>query len=172
MVALKQYTIPIEGLKDGMHQFDFQINKAFFKHFEESPVKDGNLKLKLLFEKRQDLSVFTFDFEGIIHTACDRCMESINLPLKGSEQLIVKYADQAREEAEVIYITHTATEINVAKFAYEFICLAIPMIKVYDCESKDPKPCNETVLDNLYKEEDIEKNSNPVWEALKNFKKK
>lgn len=172
MDTLKQYTIPIEGLANGMHEFDFQIDRSFFEHFEESPIQEGNLDLQLYFEKRPDHSVFTFDFAGTIRTECDRCLESINLPLKGSEQLIVKFADQEDEDAEVIYITRETRLINVAKYAYEFICLGIPMIKGYDCENEDPKPCNEEMLKNVFKEEDIEEKTNPAWEALKKFKKK
>ena len=174
METLNQFTIPLEGLKDGMHQFDFQIDGEFFKHFEQSPLREGNFNMMLYFDKRPDLLVLTFDFRGSFNTNCDRCLEAINLPIQGNEQLIVKYAEEPGEDAEVIYITRGTQQLNVAKFIYEFICLAIPIVKTYDCEADLTPPCNQDVLDLLYKneaEDEKEETQNPVWEALKNFKK-
>ena len=37
------FTIPISGLKEGQHYFDFEIDKEFFEQFEESEVKEGKL---------------------------------------------------------------------------------------------------------------------------------
>lgn len=174
METLNHYSIPLEGLKDGMHQFDFQIDEEFFKHFEKSPIEKGNFNLMLYFDKRPDLLVLTFDFKGSFHTNCDRCLENIHLPIQGNEQLIVKYADEPGEDAEVIYITRGTQHLNVAKFIYEFICLAIPIVRVYDCEADENPPCNKDILALLYQndiEEEKEETKNPVWDALKNFKK-
>jgi uncharacterized metal-binding protein YceD (DUF177 family) len=173
METLNQFIISLERLKDGMHQFDFQIDEGFFKHFEQSPIQKGNFDLTLFLDKRPDLLVLTFDFKGSFSTNCDRCLEDINLPLSGDQQLIVKYADEPNEDAEVIYITKGTQQLNIAKFAYEFICLAIPIIKVYDCENDENPPCNQDVLDQLYREQEVEEKEeieNPVWEALKNLK--
>ena len=174
METLNQFTIPLEGLQDGMHQFDFQIDKVFFDHFEKSPIQEGNFDLTLFFDKRPDLLVLTFDFKGSFATNCDRCLEAINLPVKGAHQLIIKYAETPNDEAEVIYIEQGAQQLNVAKYAYEFICLSIPMIKIYDCEADENPPCNEIILDQLYRQEEAEeqeKTENPVWDALKDLKK-
>ena len=46
------YALPISGLKEGRHYFDFEINKEFFEQFEESEVKEGNLKAVIEAEKR------------------------------------------------------------------------------------------------------------------------
>ena len=174
MDTLNQFTIPLEGLKDGMHQFDFQIDTEFFKHFEQSPIEDGNFDLKLYFDKRPDMLVFTFDLKGSFSTNCDRCLEAINLPIQNDQQLIVKYADEAGEDADVVYITKGTQELNVAKYAYEFICLAIPMTKVYNCEEEENPPCNQEILDQLYNVDEVEEeeeSKTSVWDALKDFKK-
>jgi len=175
MEALNEFTIPIEGLGEGMHHFDFQIDKRFFDHFENSPIKDGNFNMKLHFDKRPDMLVLTFEFSGTYKTDCDRCLEVIDLPVKDSQQLIVKYSDEPKED-EIIYISYDTQLLNVAKYAYESIGLAIPIIKVCD-EMEDP-PCNDKMLDYLDGDNDNDddggndKPNNPIWEALKDFKKK
>ena len=40
MEALVQYTIPVKGLGQGIHQFEFQIDRHFFQHFEASHLPD------------------------------------------------------------------------------------------------------------------------------------
>ncbi len=177
MEPLQEFTIPIEGLKDGMHQFDFQIDSHFFKHFENTPIQEGNFALSLYFDKRPDMLVLTFDIKGAFATECDRCLAAIQLPIKGNNQLLVKYADEAAEDSEVIYITRATKMLNVARYAYEYICLAIPMVKVYNCKSEATPPCNQEMLNYLDRNEPEDSpvnkaSENPIWDALKDFDQK
>ncbi len=172
MSGLIEFVIPVRGLGIGIHQFHFDIGEQFFSHFENSPVQNGDLELDLSFDKRTDLYIFEFNFKGSVRTDCDRCLAKINLPISGQERLIVKFSlDHEEEEAEVIYINPEQQQLNVARFVYEFIILAIPMIKVYDCKGEKPPVCNQEMLDYLEKEElpNSEQKSNPIWEELKKF---
>ena len=169
MEALNEFIIPIEGLRSGVHQFDFQLDKAFFDRFQNSPVSEANFDLTLYFDKRPDMLVLTFEFSGDFKTDCDRCLESINVPVQESQQLVVKYDDNAREDAEIIYITRDTKQLNVAKYAFESICLSLPLAKV--CDEIENPPCNKNMLDYLGRAETEESTENPIWEALKNFKK-
>lgn len=175
MSVLKVFTIPLLGLKTGMHEFDFEVNSDFFAEFEESPISEANFKVKLYLDKRPDeMLVLVFTFQGTTAAECDRCLAEIQLPVKGEEQLVVKYADTAKEEAEVVYLAKGTPEINVARYIYEFIILSLPIIKVYDCEEEDPLPCDVVMLDKLEainnesEEEDKgEEGGSSVWDALK-----
>ena len=175
MDALVHYSIPIKGLRHGVHQFDYQIDRLFFQQFESSPIEEGKIELRLNFDKRPDMYVLLFEFRGTVRTECDRCLEEIDLPLAGSHQLLVKFSEQEEiEEAEVVYINADAPRLNVAKYIYEFIVLALPMIKVYDCRSEEQPVCNEEMLRYLNgnKEQEGSTGNNPVWDELKNLGKK
>jgi len=174
MDGLIEYAIPVKGLGNGIHEFHFRIGEDFFSHFEGSPIKKGNVEVDLTFDKRTDMFVFIFSFEGKVQTECDRCLVGIHLPIGGEERLIVKFSlDNQEEDAEVIYVNPEVPKINVARYIYEFIILAIPIIKVYDCEAEDNPPCNEEMLGfleiNEYPEEEKKDTSNPIWEELKKF---
>lgn len=174
MDGLIEYAIPVKGLSNGIHHFQFEIGEKFFEQFESSPVQQGKVDLALSFEKRTDLYIFEFSFSGSVKTECDRCLAGIDLPISGEERLIVKFSfEEEEEEAEVIYINPEAQQFNVARFIYEFIILAIPMIKVYDCEAEEQPPCNLEMLDYLNSEAPSEKEEdtgvNPIWEELKKF---
>jgi len=41
MQALRQFSIPFKGLKDGIHEYKFEINESFYKAFEEAPESHG-----------------------------------------------------------------------------------------------------------------------------------
>ena len=127
MDALKAYSIPIKGLQNGIHQFVFHIDKSFFEHFENTPIEDSNIEMTLSFDKRSDMFVLHFDFQGTVNTNCDRCLAKIDLPLADKQRLLVKFSEtEEMEEADVIFISREDHELNVAKYIYEYICLALP----------------------------------------------
>ncbi|MEM8908525.1 MAG: DUF177 domain-containing protein [Bacteroidota bacterium] len=170
MESFNHFSIPIQGLKDGVHPFEFQVDSVFFRLFEDSPIEKGHFTVQLSFDKRPDMIVLDFDLAGTVGTACDRCLAAIQLPVKDQQQLIIKYGLEEKEEAEVIYIYRETSEFNVAKYIYEYICLAMPMIKVYDCERENPRVCNEEVFKYLDQKEEEAPSENPIWDQLKNLK--
>lgn len=175
MDRLIQYTIPIKGLGNGIHEFEFQVDQSFFQAFEHSSIQEGAVRVKLVLEKRPELYVLNFALEGTVKTECDRCLVDIHLPISNEHQLLVKLSEEESKEddPDVIYIHPETPKLQVAQFIYEYIHLSIPMIKVYDCQNEEEPPCNWDML--KYLEENEEKNSdqdkgdNPIWDALKNL---
>lgn len=179
MSGLVPYSLPIQGLNNGIHEYAFHIDREFFQCFENSPVTEGDIDLTLILDKRPTMLLLEFDFAGTIRTECDRCLAEIDLPVDGVEQLAVKYSEETElEEADVIFIHPESEELNVAQFIYEYIILAIPMIKVYDCSEENPPVCNQEMLELLEaqeqpkEEEGNEGEDNPLWKELKKFNRK
>lgn len=168
MRSNKDFSIAFKGLKIGMHQFDFEITNQFFEDFEHSPVKAGKLNVELDFYKRLDHFQLDFDIEGTINTSCDRCTAMIDLPIYKSASYIVKFDDVMDDDDQVVYIKVNAQLLNVAEMIYELVVLGMPMIKVYDCEDDDPRPCNMNVLDvlNQKQTESDDDKKNPLWDQL------
>lgn len=164
------YSIPIQGLKIGVHWFKYTLDSAFFRHFEDSPVENGVVEVTLQLDKRSDMLVLDFALEGYTDAECDRCTAAIHLPVRDERQLVVKYGDpEGEEEDEVVFISREAPEFNVARYLYEFVVLALPITNTYDCQSDPNPPCNFDVL--KYLENGAgEGKSNPVWDALKGLK--
>ena len=178
MDPLISYSIPIQGLVNGIHHFDFQIDRSFFDNFEDSPIEESDIQLSLEFDKRPDLFVMMFKFEGSIKTACDRCLANIDLPIHGEQRLLVKLrvAEEESNDPEVIFIQPDAQKLQVAPFVYEFICLALPLIRVYDCEEDEHPQCDEEMLQYLEQKpkeqlDDDTPTDNPIWEELKKLNK-
>ena len=154
------------------------IGNEFFSDFKDSPIKEGTFDVKFIIDIQEDMLVLTFDFEGSIKTDCDRCLVGIDLPIEGKGDLMVKYAEESNDEIDIVYIEKGTTELNVATYIYEYICLAMPVTDIYNCEDEPENVCDLKMLDyleNKSTDEPIEKkedgSSNSPWGELKNFKK-
>ncbi len=161
------YSIPIQGLKIGIHQYQYTLDNAFFRHFEGSPIEEGLVEVQLQLDKRSDMLLLDFRFDGYSNAECDRCTAAIRLPIHDERQLVVKYGDaEGEEEDEVVFISRDAPELNVARYLYEFAVLALPITNTYDCQNDPVPPCNFDVLKYLANDTGEQK-PNPVWDALK-----
>lgn len=172
MDTLSAYSIPVQGLKIGIHHFQYELDRAFFRHFEASPVAEGSIKFDLALEKRSDMLVLDFALAGHVQAECDRCTATINLPLADERQLVVKYGDTEGDEGdEVVFISREASEFNVAQYLYEFTILALPITNTYDCQAEANPPCNVEILRLLKPETEEKPTGDSVWDALKDLKK-
>lgn len=171
--ALTQFSIPIKGLRDGYSEYHFSVDSTFFEAFEDTMVEDGKIELNFSIEKRPEFFELYFNLSGTVKVDCDRCLTAINLPIKNEERLLLKYSEKEEEEdLEVVYILPETAHFNIAKYVYEFISLAIPMVKIYDCQSETEPPCDQETLKRLEgASEKVEQgNENPTWDALKDIK--
>ncbi len=166
MDPLEHFTIPVSGLHNGLHEYDFSIDETFFQCFPESPIKDGSVAVHFIFDKSSDMYTLTFQLEGMVKTACDRCLEEFDLPIEADEMLLVKFDEKEWEDADIIYILKETPRLNVARYIYEFINLAVPIAKTHDDADED---CDPEMLKFLQQEEEADEQSpsSSVWDALK-----
>lgn len=150
MDALKEFLLPIKGFKQEHYEFDFQLDKSFFSCFEDAIVSDGAINVSLDLDNRPGFIELNFSFEGTVKSDCDRCLASINLPIEGDAKLIVKYSEEAQEDTdEIVFIHPETSHFNVAPFIYEYVCLAVPLTRIYDCENDEEPPCDFELLNKI-----------------------
>lgn len=175
MKALIGYVIPFSGLKIGTHHFDFEVNKDFFKHFEDSIIQESFFKIHLAFDKQATMFVLDFSFEGTIQTICDRCVENFDLPIKGNQHFIVKMRSEAGEEDEIFYIKDIETDLDVAPMIYEILHLNLPLKRACALDD-DEQPICGFDMENFSIDDEFEyiddENPENIWSALKDFNKK
>lgn len=165
MESLDHFTIPVSGLRNGLHAYDFSIGKAFFQQFEGSLVEDADVSIHFTFDKRPDLYMMTFGISGTVKATCDRCLEMFDLPIEDEQTLLVKFDETAWEDADVIYVPLGTQAINVARYIYEFINLAVPMMKTHDQAGES---CDPEMLKYIQPEEDLPQDeTGSIWDSLK-----
>ncbi|HRD79383.1 MAG: DUF177 domain-containing protein [Saprospiraceae bacterium] len=180
MDALIQYLIPVKGLRHGVYDYNFHIDREFFSCFEASPVADGDVRVHLRFDKQPSMFVLDLDIEGTVNTECDRCLAPIKLPIADQRSFVVKFStEEESDDDDVVFIHPDTQKFDVSPYVYEYVVLAIPMVKTYDCENDPTVECNREAFDRYILRTDEEEwpeepeleapedTENPVWNVLK-----
>lgn len=172
MKVTNEFLIPYAGLKLGKHQFEYQINKAFFDHFEYDEFDSAAIKVNLSFEKQNNMLELNFKHSGTIHVPCDITNEEFDMPIKGKLKLIVRFGETYNDDnEELLILPFSEHQINVSQYIYEMIVLSIPLKRVHP-GVKD----GSLQTDSLEKLNDIqvkdheevkEEEIDPRWAALK-----
>ncbi|MEY3368580.1 MAG: hypothetical protein RI973_1735 [Bacteroidota bacterium] len=165
MDALDPYSLPISGLRMGIHEYRFNVDRGFFSQFEDSPVEDGDVDVEVILDKRPDFFVLDFELSGTVKVTCDRCLEAFDLPISDSQRLYVKFDETEWEDVDVVYVLQGTQQFNVARFIYEFINLAMPISRTHE---EAGETCNPEMLKYLKSsEESPGPESGSVWDSLK-----
>ena len=174
MKDLKEFTIPFVGLKLGKHQFNFELKKAFFEHFEYDEFNDAAINLDVLLEKMSTLLEFTLTFNGTVNVACDMTNELFDQEISGSYKFVVKFGEEYNDENEdLLILPHGEFEVNIQQYIYELIVLAVPSKRVHPgvldgtLESDVLEKLEE--LSPREKEMKAEEETDPRWDKLKNL---
>lgn len=176
MDPLRQYEIAFVGLKNGIHQFTFQIDEPFFLLFEGSMVREGKMEVKLDFNKGISFFLLKFMISGWVKLPCDRCSADLKYPIDEDYDIVVKFdphSDSEKDDsmADVIYIARSASLLDVSQLIYEFINLSIPLNRVNCDNLKGEKPCNQDILKRLTPQK-VKKRpaKDPRWDNLSKIK--
>ena len=131
MKVLKAFNIPHYGLKEGLHQFEYTIDKAFFDSFNWDEFDKCDLKVVLDFVKKATLLELHFKLTGWVEVPCDLSNELFQMPIDGSLKLIVKFGDAYDDsDDEVLVIPHAEHHINVSQYIYELSVLSMPLKRI------------------------------------------
>ncbi|HDR51223.1 MAG TPA: DUF177 domain-containing protein [Mariniphaga anaerophila] len=167
-----KYDVEFKGLKEGLHEFEFEVKDAFFEHFEQGLVTFGDIRVMVTLEKRSSFIKLFFKMKGWVELTCDRCLENYRQKIKHKSELFVKYGDNDYEDDEIIWILPEEHRINLAQLIYEYIILSIPIRHVHP-DKKGATGCNLEMLEQLkkyeQKKEEPEEITDPRWAALKNW---
>lgn len=166
MDRLKEYKIPFIGLKEGIHEFDFQLGPEFFEEFEFSDFDRGIVDIHVILDKKSNMLVLDFELHGNVEMICDRCGNDVTVDIEDEEKLIVKFGDKTGStDEEILVLGPNEHEIKLSQYFFEFIELALPAKRVHE----DINDCDQEVVKRLSSEDDTD-DTDPRWDALKNLK--
>jgi uncharacterized metal-binding protein YceD (DUF177 family) len=132
MKAKKEFLIPFVGLKQGKHQFEFDIDKTFFDGFDFDEYNGVNVKVNLVLEKKSTMMELSFKHKGTVNVPCDLTNEDFDLVIKGAINLIVKFGDEFNNDnEEILILPHGEYQVDVSQYIYEMIVLSVPTKRVH-----------------------------------------
>jgi uncharacterized metal-binding protein YceD (DUF177 family) len=163
------FAIPISGLKEGLHNYDFEIDNEFFDKFEESEVKEGMLRVSVKADKRSSHIDILVRISGEVTIACDRCLGMFSHPVDCENRLLVKFGKVPDDDdPDIITIPVDENELDLKQYFYEYILLALPIQKVHPVDKNGKSTCDPQML-GILNEHLIngETGTDPRWDELK-----
>lgn len=149
-------------------EYVFELTDDFFIEKEKSEIQGGEVKVRVVAQKKAEAFEFDFEINGVIQVVCDRCLELMSLSVNASDLVIVKQGEQTDEDA--IFISTNEEIFDLEWVLYETVALQIPIRHFH----KDGE-CNEEMMQKLnacsttkFAEEE-NKTTDPRWDKLKDI---
>lgn len=128
----KEYTIPFSGLKQGKHDFKYEIDNKFFESFGYDEFNEVAVELTIVLNKTSSMLELDFEATGTVNVDCDMTSEPYDQPIEGSLELVVKFGEEYDDDDdEILILPHGEHQVNVAQYIYEMIILAVPQKRVH-----------------------------------------
>ena len=174
MKNTKEYLIPFAGLKLAKHQFEYQINNAFFEIFDYNEYQDSNIKVNVVLKKTSTLLELNLKHKGTVNVPCDLTNEDFDLLIKGKMKLIVRFGEEFNNDnEELLILPHGEFEIDIAQYIYEMIVLSVPLRRIHpgikdgSLQTEALTKLNELKVKEIKKEQKEKENIDPRWDKLK-----
>jgi uncharacterized protein len=166
---LDEYVIFFHGLKEGIHEYDFDVRPKFFEYYENPDYPGGSLKVKVFLHREPQILKLDFAISGHINVFCDRCLEIFDYPVASNEILFIKFGDNFEEiDDNVIILPREEKRINIAQYIYEFSILTLPYKRIHPENEDGISACNPDMLKKIEElSKNDKENSDPRWDDLK-----
>jgi len=166
------YMIPLSGLKEGNHLYDFKIDDEFFAEFEESEIKSADLTAFIRLIKRSAHVELKVELKGSVEIMCDRCLENFFQEINAENDLFIKYGNNREEvDDKVVIIPFGESGLDLKQLIYEFAHLGLPLQRIHPDDKKGNSTCSPEMLMKLG-EHMISRNEgiDPRWQELNKLK--
>ena len=140
MDVTKAYSIAYKGLKNGRHDFAFDVDGSLFEAFESPEIRDGACRVRVGLTRSETMLRAEVAIAGYAVVACDRCLEDCRVPVAFEGELLVKFSDEIRDyDGEVMWLSPAETEVDLSQYIYESIVLSLPYQRVHPDGECDPE---------------------------------
>lgn len=171
---LQDFAIDLLQLKEGRTEHDYHIGSAFFAHYENELVSDGQLEAHLTLDKTAAMIVANFSLKGHVELVCDRSLEPFDEPMEWQKRVIFKYGEEEGEiDEEVFILPYGAESLDSGRFFYEFVLLEVPQKRLRP-DLRDEEDESGSYGKMIYEDEptaeDNGEANDPRFEALKKLR--
>ena len=173
--------LKIKTLPFGIHTVECNLDESFFNLDEQLEVRRADVDVTLeVTRKSENTYRLEVSCRGTVTTACDRCLDDLDLPVDVDYRLNVEQMGTELDDSndELLIVPSDWRELDAAPLVRDTVLLAIPMTHCHENE----EDCNPVMLDVLdshlaeaVPDDDDDPQSettstDPRWEALKKLK--
>ena len=122
MSEQKPYIIDLKRLPIGTHQFDFQLDSAFFASVEKSEILSGEVAAHVTLNLREDDYTLMITVNGTVFVTCDRCLDPMPFDIEDEQEI------WSEEEEDNNQSPMTNNQLDLSWLAYEIVSINIPIV--------------------------------------------
>jgi uncharacterized metal-binding protein YceD (DUF177 family) len=175
--------IDVVSLKEGVYEYKYLLDDAFFQCFEHSIIQKAQLGASIQLKKTHYGIDTRLYVDGEVVVACDMCAEDFSISLQAKDEVIYRYKEnyseqereklEEKEEREVRWISMLDKRIDAGQELYEIAHIELPMRlrppqKDGICTVCKKNP--EEWLNKIGNSENDTEQTDPRWNELKKLK--
>lgn len=141
MYSLEPLKIDLEGLKEGVTSFAYDLDDAYFEAVDAPEVRRGNVHADVSVSRSGGIYRIDIHTEGTVHVPCDRCLDDMEQAVCADNSLTARLGEEYSEEDDLITVGRDDSQLDLSWFIYEFIALDIPIKHVHA-----PGKCNPAMI--------------------------
>ena len=120
MSEQNHYIIDLKRLPIGTHEFDIQLDDAFFEGLEKSEILRGTVDCKATLHLREEDYQLHITVQGTVFVVCDRCLDP--MPLEIEDEQVIESLDEMDNGQ------WTMDNLDLTWLAYEIVSINIPIV--------------------------------------------
>lgn len=168
----EDFSIQLLGLKNGSHQFFYDLDDDFFASFGNTDVLGGTVKAEVDIEKSTLQYGFVIAVKGMVVTTCDRCLEPLSVNVENREEFVVRFGVETNlDDEEHIILSEEDSVFNIADRLFEMAVVALPLVKTHE-EGKCDAEMTAILEAHSVTSDKTETSGDPRWDALKKISTK
>ena len=129
--------LKIKTLPFGTHAVECHLDESFFNTDEQIEVRRADVDVTLTVTRKSE-STFRLEIScrGTVTTACDRCLEDLDLPVDVDYRLNVEQMGTELDDSndELLIVPSDWRELDAAPIVRDTVLLAIPMTHCHENE--------------------------------------
>ncbi len=129
MSEQKPYIIDLKRFPIGTHQFDIQLDDAFFASVEKSEILSGKVDAHVTLNLREEDYTLMIAVKGTVVVTCDRCLDPMNIDIDDEQDNVQSDDVQCTKE----------NELDLSWLAYEITCINIPIVHSHQTGECNPQ---------------------------------
>ena len=176
-MKLKDFDISFIGLKQGNHEFEYELNDLFFEHFGFNEFCNAEINVQAILTKGSTMMELAVKGKGTVEVNCDLTNEPFKMNINSTLDLVIKFGEEYNDEDdELLVLPHGEYQFNVAQYLYEMTVLSLPQKRIHpgveDGSLESPLLDKlEDLKPKIVEEKEETNESDPRWDALKDLLK-
>ena len=97
-MKLKDFDISFIGLKQGNHEFKYELSDSFFEHFGFNEFYNADLIIQASLSKSSSMMELILKGSGTVSVNCDLSNEPFKMNLTSGLNLVIKFGKEYNDE--------------------------------------------------------------------------